>query len=47
MDLCANYPFTYQNKRGDWTSNPGEALSVAYEMVLNGTEIGRGAHCVF
>ncbi|WP_180005858.1 MULTISPECIES: aspartate--tRNA ligase [unclassified Acinetobacter] len=39
-----HHPFTLpKSSVEDVKSNPGEALSVAYDMVLNGTEIGGGS----
>ncbi len=41
-----HHPFTLpKSSVEDVKSNPGEALSVAYDMVLNGTEVGGGS-CV-
>ncbi|KAA5569964.1 aspartate--tRNA ligase, partial [Pseudomonas aeruginosa] len=39
-----HHPFTLpKSSVEDVKSNPGEALSVAYDMVLNGTEVGGGS----
>jgi aspartyl-tRNA synthetase len=39
-----HHPFTLpKSSVADLKNNPGEALSVAYDMVLNGTEIGGGS----
>lgn len=39
-----HHPFTLpKGSVEDMKSNPGEALSVAYDMVLNGTEVGGGS----
>jgi aspartyl-tRNA synthetase len=39
-----HHPFTAPAcSAGDLTENPGEALSRAYDMVLNGTELGGGS----
>ncbi len=39
-----HHPFTLpKSSVEDVKSNPGEALSVAYDMVLNSTEVGGGS----
>ncbi|WP_026220855.1 aspartate--tRNA ligase [Thiofilum flexile] len=40
--VAIHHPFTAP-KGDDWMTNPGEALSRAYDMVLNGTEVGGGS----
>ncbi|MEN9434738.1 MAG: aspartate--tRNA ligase [Pseudomonadota bacterium] len=40
--VAIHHPFTAP-KGDDWATNPGEALSRAYDMVLNGTEVGGGS----
>lgn len=40
--VAIHHPFTAP-KGDDWMTHPGEALSRAYDMVLNGTEVGGGS----
>ena len=41
--VALHHPFTAPKAGEDWFSKPGEAISRAYDMVLNGSEIGGGS----
>ena len=42
---AAHHPFTSPHERGhdSWTSDPGAVRALAYDIVLNGTELGSGS----